>query len=354
MSLGQGINFSENDSNHLNGAGSSASPTGPPAATSAAPAAGQSEVEKQVQYVLTSEIGIATMLNRLKQSIASAKEFANFLKKRASIEEDNANGLKRLAKHTSDNMRRSDHLGGSFAGAFEGMMGTHDRVAENGMQYANSLLQMAEDLNELASVAEKQRKSWKQNGLSAEQRVADVDAQMRKSQAKYYSLAEEYDKVRTGDGSKGGKMFGFKGPKSAAQHEEELLRKVQAADQDYQSKVQTLQQERSQLIKTTRPEAIRALEDIVMECDSGLVLQMQKYGKQCEDAMPVKRIEGKRREKTNGTSSIFQRETAAEQWHDCQPLEERKRRKPVTNEPAGYRQSSRHAEGPERLLVLEP
>lgn len=149
-------------------------------------------------------------------------------------------------------------------------------------------------------------------------------------------------------------MFGFKGPKSAAQHEEELLRKVQAADQDYQSKVQTLQQERSQLIKTTRPEAIRALEDIVMECDSGLVLQMQKYGKQCEDAMPVKRIEGKRREKTNGTSSIFQRETAAEQRHDCQPPEERKRRKPVTNEPAGYRQSSRHAEGPERLLVLEP
>ncbi|ROW13907.1 hypothetical protein VPNG_03598 [Cytospora leucostoma] len=277
MSLGQGINFSENDSNHPNGAGSLASPTGPPAATSAAPAAGQSEVEKQVQDVLTSEIGIATMLNRLKQSIASAKEFANFLKKRASIEEDNANGLKKLAKHTSDNMRRSDHLGGSFAGAFEGMMGTHDRVAENGMQYANSLLQMAEDLNELASVAEKQRKSWKQNGLAAEQRVADVDAQMRKSHARYYSLAEEYDKVRTGDGSKGGKMFGFKGPKSAAQHEEELLRKVQAADQDYQSKVQTLQQERNQLMKTTRPEAIRALEDIVRECDSGLVLQMQKY-----------------------------------------------------------------------------
>lgn len=53
-----------------------------------------------VQDVLSSEIGVATMLNRLKQSIASAKEFANFLKKRAAIEEDNANGLKRLAKTT--------------------------------------------------------------------------------------------------------------------------------------------------------------------------------------------------------------------------------------------------------------
>ncbi|ROW10161.1 hypothetical protein VMCG_01601 [Cytospora schulzeri] len=277
MSLGAGITLTDNDGTHPNGAGSVASPTGPPGPTSGAPTTAQSGGEKQVQDVLSSEIGVATMLNRLKQSIASAKEFGNFLKKRAAIEEDNASGLRRLAKNTSDNMRRSDHLGGSFARAFEGMMGTHDRIAENGMQYAMSLIQMAEDLNELASIAEKQRKSWKQNGLAAEQRVADVDAQMRKSQSKYYSLAEEYDRVRTGDGSKGGKMFGFKGPKSAAQHEEELLRKVQAADQDYQSKVQTLQHERNQLILTTRPEAIRSLQDIVRECDSGLVLQMQKF-----------------------------------------------------------------------------
>lgn len=209
------------------------------------------------------------------------QEFANFLKKRAAIEEDNANGLKRLARTTSDNMRRSDHLGGSFAKAFDGMMGTHSRIAENGMQYAMSLLQMAEDLNELAAIAEKQRKGWKQDGLAAEHRAADVDAQMRKSQAKYHSLAEEYDRVRTGDGQKGGKMFGFKGPKSAAQHEEELLRKVQAADQDYKNKVQAYQQERGQLISTTRPEAIKALQDIVRECDSGLVLQMQKFGEFC-------------------------------------------------------------------------
>lgn len=284
MSLGAGITLSDNDGTYPNGAGSLASPTGPSGATAGVPTAMQSGGEKQVQDVLSSEIGVATMLNRLKQSIASAKEFANFLKKRAAIEEDIATGLRRLAKNTSDNMRRSDHLGGSFARAFEGMMGTHERIAENGSQYATSLLQMAEDLSELAFIAEKQRKSWKQNGLAAEQRVTDVDAQMRKSQSKYYSLAEEYDRVRTGDSSKGGKMFGFKGPKSAAQHEEELLRKVQAADQDYQSKVQTLQQERNQLILTTRPEAIRSLQDIVMECDSGLVLQMQKFGKQCQRA----------------------------------------------------------------------
>lgn len=206
------------------------------------------------------------------------QEFANFLKKRASIEENNSNTLKRLSQGTSDNMRRSDHLGGTFNRAFDGMMSIHERIAENGLQYAMSLHQMTEDLFELAAIAEKQRKGWKQSGLTAEHRVADVEAQMRKSQAKYYSLAEEYDRARTGDGSKS-RVFGIKGPKSAAQHEEELLRKVQAADQDYQNKVQILRQERGQLISTTRPEAIKALQDIVKECDSGLLLQMQKFGK---------------------------------------------------------------------------
>lgn len=193
--------------------------------------------------------------------------------------------MKKLAQGTSDNMRRADHLGGTFNKAFDGMMTIHERIAENGLQYAMSLHQMNDDLAELAAIAEKQRKGWKQSGLDAERRVAEVEAGMRKSQAKYYSLAEEYDRVRTGDGAKA-KVFGFKGPKSAAQHEEELLRKVQAADQDYQNKVQVLQQERGQLITTTRPEAIKALQDIVRECDSGLLLQMQKFGKYC----PVARL----------------------------------------------------------------
>jgi hypothetical protein len=33
------------------------------------------------------------------------------------------------------------------------------------------------------------------------------------------------------------------------------------------------------LITKTRPETVKALQDIVKECDSGVVLQMQKFGK---------------------------------------------------------------------------
>ncbi|KAK3693646.1 hypothetical protein B0T22DRAFT_46133 [Podospora appendiculata] len=219
------------------------------------------------------------MLNRLKQSIASAKEFALFLKKRSALEDEHANGLKKLCRMSQDSIQRTEHRGGSFARAYDEMMAIHERMADNGVQFAMSLHTMHDDLIELASIAEKSRKGWKQNGLSAEQRVAELEAAMRKSKAKYDSLAEEYDRARTGDpsGRQGGKMFGFKGPKSAAQHEEDLLRKTQAADQDYMSRVQIAQNERTELLTRTRPETVKALQDIVRECDSGVVLQMQKF-----------------------------------------------------------------------------
>lgn len=202
-----------------------------------------------------------------------------FLKKRAQLEEDHSNGLRKLSRTTAETMSHPDHNQGSFGQAYKQMMDIHEKMANNGYQFSMSLQQMQEDLLELAAIAEKNRKGWKQSGLAAEQRVADVEAAMRKSKAKYDQLAEEYDRVRTGDTSGRRPAFGFKGPKSAAQHEEDLLRKLQAADQDYHAKVQTLQAERGELTRTTRPEAIKALQDIIKECDGGIALQVQKFGR---------------------------------------------------------------------------
>jgi hypothetical protein len=208
------------------------------------------------------------------------QEFALFLRKRSVLEEEHSNGLKKLCRMSQESIQRADLRGGSFAKAYEEMMIIHERMADNGLQFAMSLHQMHEDLVELAAIAEKSRKGWKQNGLLAEQRVVELENAMRKSKSKYDSLAEEYDRARTGEatGRPGGKMFGIRG-KSGEQREEDLLRKAQAADQDYMSKVQIVQVERSELITKTRPETVKALQDIVKECDSGVVLQLQKFGK---------------------------------------------------------------------------
>lgn len=158
------------------------------------------------------------------------------------------------------------------------MTNIHERMSDNGAQFATSLHQMHEDLLEIASNIERGRKHWKTTGLTAEQRVAEAEAAMRKSKAKYDSLAEDYDRAKTGDRQQV-KKFGLKGPKSAQQHEEDLLRKLRAADEDYATKVQAAQSQRAELLAKTRPEAVKALEDLIKECDSALTLQMQKFGK---------------------------------------------------------------------------
>ncbi|ORY67300.1 uncharacterized protein BCR38DRAFT_426629 [Pseudomassariella vexata] len=236
------------------------------------------ELSQQVQEVLASDIGVSTMLERLKQSVASTKEFALFLKKRSALEDEHVKGMKKLCRMTQENMRGADHRQGSFARSYEEMLAIHDRMADNGQQFAASLYQMHEDLLEVASVAEKHRKGWKQSGLAAEQRLADIETAMRKSKTKYDSLAEDYDRVRTGESRQGAKVFGLRGTKSVAQQEEDLLRKVQAADTDYMGKVQAYQSEKASIVSSTRPDAIKALQDLVRECDSATVLQMQKFG----------------------------------------------------------------------------
>lgn len=215
---------------------------------------------------------------------------------------------------SQDSIHRTEHRGGSFAKAYEEMMAIHERMADNGMQFSTSLMQMHEDLVELAAISEKSRKGWKQSGLAAEQKVVDMETAMRKSKSKYDSLAEEYERVRTGDvGGAKGKVFGIRGPKSAEQHEQDLLRKVQAADQDYYGKVQTYQNERGELLHRIRPETVKALQDVVRECDAGMVLQMQKFGKHC----PILRLPGSW--PPNIAHSIVQRKATLEQRPQHQP-----------------------------------
>ncbi|KAM4064914.1 rhoGAP domain-containing protein [Hirsutella rhossiliensis] len=233
---------------------------------------------KQVEEVMASELGISTLLNRLKQSVASAKEFAIFLKRRSVLEDDHAQGLKKLCRLNQESARRPEHRQGSFAQSYDEMIFIHDRMAENGSQFAASLHQMHEDLLELAATAERGRKSWKTNGMAAEQKVVDLEQAMRKSKAKYDSLADEYDRARTGEARQSGKMLGaFKAHKSAAQQEEDLLKKVQAADQAYHGHVNALQTEKSHLVTMARPEAVQALQDLIVETDSAVTLQMQKF-----------------------------------------------------------------------------
>ncbi|KAK7731437.1 Rho GTPase-activating protein [Botryosphaeria dothidea] len=233
-------------------------------------------IQKEVDEVIYSDIGVNTLLTRLKQSIASARDFSSFLGKRSKLEEEQAQGIKKLCRSTHEALRRNDSRQGTYGTQFEEATKLHERMGDNGMQFALSLHQMHEDLNELTNTIERQRKQLKQKALADEKKVSDAISQMEKAKAKYESLADDYDKVKTGDRT-AGRVFGIKGPKSAAQHEEDIHRKLQAADQDYKSKVENAQLLRTELVDRLRPQSVKSMMELIKECDSGLTLQMQKF-----------------------------------------------------------------------------
>lgn len=154
----------------------------------------------------------------------------------------------------------------------------NERLAEQGLVFSNTLHAMSEELYDLATNSEKGRKHWKQFGLNAERRVQDAELAMDKAKGKYHSLAEQFDKVKTGERTSG--KFGIK--KNAAQQEEELQRKVETADSDYASKTQYAQTQQHELLTTLRPQTINALQDLIYETDAALASHVQKFAVQSE------------------------------------------------------------------------
>ncbi|KAJ8110710.1 hypothetical protein OPT61_g6514 [Boeremia exigua] len=234
------------------------------------------QTQQRVHEVLHSDIGVTTLLNRLKASIASARDFASFLKRRGALEEEHAGSLKKLSRLTLDGLRKADARHESYATQFEHVLHANERIADNGTQFGLALHAMHENLLQLANKMDANRKTLKQTGLAAESKVQDAEKLAEKAKAKYDQLAEDLDRVKTGD-TGAGRKFGLKGPKSAAQHEEDLQRKLQAADQDYASKVQAAQTYRKELVATARPQAVSGLLDLIKETDAALTMEMQKY-----------------------------------------------------------------------------
>jgi Rho GTPase-activating protein RGD1 len=146
-------------------------------------------------------------------------------------------------------------------------------MADHSILFCTTLNAMSEELYELASNNERARKHWKQTGLNAEKRVQDAETAMEKAKGRYNSLAEQYDRARTGEKQSG--KFGLK--KSGAQAEEDLRNKLEASDADYRAKVEAAQSQRNDLMSTYRPQTVNALQELIKDTDAGLSAQMQKF-----------------------------------------------------------------------------
>lgn len=236
--------------------------------------------DPKLQEIMLSDVGISSLLARSKQSIVSCKEFAQFIKKRGALELDHITHLKKLSRNTRDAIKRPEHRQGTFYRQFDEIARVGERVSDVSATFVTKLNAMNDELSELARTTEKTRKQVKETHLRHEKNLVDLEQAAEKAKSKYESLYDDLERARTGDPTKN--KFGFKTTKNSVQHEEELQRKVQAADQDYQQKVSAAQRSRQELLRVRRPEASRELKDLIFECDSGMSLQFQKFANVCE------------------------------------------------------------------------
>lgn len=227
--------------------------------------------DPKLREILHSDIGVESLVQRLKQSIISAKDLAAYVKKRATLEGDKLTDLKKLSASTKDTITKEGRQGTLSKQVLE-LMNFNDRTTDATSVFVAALHTMHDDLVELAKKNEKSRKILKETGVRNEKALTTAEANADKARSKYVSLCEEMEKFKDPNKSK----FGFK-PKNPQQHEEELQSKIQVAEGEYRQKVQNAQKIKRELQNTLRPQSVRELKDHILECDSGVSLQLQRY-----------------------------------------------------------------------------
>ncbi|KAK9385393.1 hypothetical protein V1515DRAFT_574579 [Lipomyces mesembrius] len=226
--------------------------------------------------ILQSDIGVELLLKRLKSSISSGKDFTAFIKARSTLEEQYARDLTRSLKSARESIQKSDNRSDSFSRKFEEATNMNEQLARQGLHYAGELSKMYDDLSDLCKSTERKRKELKQKATHDEKDMTDAEHAAEKSKAKYYSLCEEFHAARTNDPTKRSGLK-FKGSKTNQQVVEDLEKKVKIADQDYRDKVNAAKVAYSQLVRSHRPENVRALRNTLAMFDTGLVLRFEDF-----------------------------------------------------------------------------
>ncbi|ODV84649.1 hypothetical protein CANARDRAFT_176867 [[Candida] arabinofermentans NRRL YB-2248] len=134
---------------------------------------------------------------------------------------------------------------------------------------------MCEELSSLSSNFSRLRKLAKDDGQRKEKEVQDLIILAEKSKTRYNSLCSDLEKLRNSDQSQ--KKITLQGRKTGSQQEEDLIKKIQSADQDYSAKAYASQRAKNDMIKIHRPKLSQKLKNLILELDNALQLQLQKY-----------------------------------------------------------------------------
>lgn len=234
------------------------------------------DTDPKIQKILNSDYTIDVLLNRLKESLNTGEEFSKFIKKKAQIEDDHYNQLKKFAGHVRTNMKNNSRnlKNDSLQFQMDKIIQFDESLYGVGNSYVVALNTMYDELTSLIGTIGRTRKLIKDEHKRKEKDCIDAIITAEKAKTKYNHLCEDLDRLKTSDPNK--KSFSLKN-KSVEQQEDELSRKVDTADQEYKLKVATCRKLKDEILVIHRPNNTKKLKNLILEMDIALNLQLQKY-----------------------------------------------------------------------------
>ncbi|AJP82230.1 Rho GTPase-activating protein [Saccharomyces cerevisiae] len=226
----------------------------------------------EIKKVLNSDVAINALLSRLKQSLLTCEEFMKFIRKKYAFEEEHVQELSKQYKHFF-NIQGSTNS--SLKKMIHEVLGFDGKMAQVKQSYITALQKMYSEISSLLLTMTKLRKSVKENSKRLEKDVSDAIHSAEKAQSRYNSLCQDWDKLRMTDPTK--TKLTLRGSKTTKEQEEELLRKIDNADLEYKQKVDHSNSLRNTFITKERPRIVQELKDLILEIDTAMTIQLQKY-----------------------------------------------------------------------------
>lgn len=227
----------------------------------------------RIKDLFVGDASLDVLLERLKQSMAAAEEFTKFIKKKAIIEDDHYNQMKKFATQARGSLKNLKVGKSAFCSALDQIIEYDEKLFSVGGSYVRALTVMYDELSSLVSTVTRSRKMIKEDGKRREKECLDAIAAAEKAKQKYYHLCDDLEKLRS-DPNK--KLFSLKN-RLATQQEDELQRKIDTADQEYKHKVNTCSKLKDELTHVHRPTNSKKLKNLILELDIAMNVQLQKY-----------------------------------------------------------------------------
>ncbi|KAM9897112.1 hypothetical protein OXX69_010391 [Metschnikowia pulcherrima] len=227
-----------------------------------------------IQSFMNSDGALEVLLTRLKQSLNTGDEISKYVKRKAMIEDEHYSSLKKHSSSLRTGMKASKTIkSDNFAKKFDSIVEFDEKLYSVGNSYVTALNIMHDELVSLINTVSRSRKSIKEECKRKEKECSDAILLAEKAKQKYHHLCDDLEKVRTSDPNK----KSFLKNKTAEQQEDELQRKVDAADSDYKSKVSHSRKIKDEILMIHRPMHSKKLKNLILEIDIAMNVQLQKF-----------------------------------------------------------------------------